>query len=78
MRSYRKHYRRKKMVTRLIEAGYSKSLRQRSLSDREEIVSTLLVFHLFLKVKAVMDQFRKGLDVAAVYGQIQMLCAPCL
>lgn len=53
-------------ATRLLEAGYSKSLRAVSLDDRNGIISTLLTFHLFLKVKAVMDQFREGLEVAGL------------
>ena len=30
------------------------------------MVSTLLTFHLFIKVKAVMDQFKEGLEEAGV------------
>ena len=54
------------ILSRLVEAGYTKSLSQLSLSDRDEIVSTLVAFYLFLKVKAVMDQFRDGLEMAGL------------
>lgn len=50
----------------VVEAGYSKPLSKVSLCDQGEIVSTLLAFHLFLKVKGVMDQFREGLQVAGL------------
>ena len=54
------------MVSRLVEAGYSKSLSQLSLSDRDDIMSSLVSFHFFLKVKAVMDQFREGLETSGL------------
>ena len=50
-------------MSRLVEAGYTKPLNQLLLSDRDEIVSILVSFHLLLKVKAVMDQFREGLEL---------------
>ena len=54
------------MSARLIEAGYSKSLYALSLNDASGMGSTLLTFHLFLKVKAVMDQFKEGLEMAGL------------
>ena len=53
-------------MSSVVEAGYSKALNQVTLRDQGEIVSTLLAFHLFLKVKGVMDQFREGLQVAGL------------
>ena len=53
------------VVSRLVEAGYSKSSSQLSLSDRD-IASSLVSFHFFLKMKAVMDQFREGLETSGL------------
>ena len=55
-----------KALTHLSEAGFTKPLSLVQLSDRREIVSTLLTFHLFIKVKAVMDQFKEGLEEAGL------------
>ena len=53
-------------LTYLMEIGFTKPLSLVHLSDKEEIVSNLITFRLFIKVKAVMDQFKKGLDEAGV------------
>ena len=53
-------------LTYLMEIGFTKPLSLVHLSDKQEIVSNLITFHLFIKVKAVMDQFKKGLDEAGV------------
>lgn len=34
--------------------------------DKEEIIHTIVTFHLFIKVKAVMDQFKEGLEVSGL------------
>lgn len=44
----------------MTEAGYAKPLSLITVIDKK-IISTLLTFHLFIKVKAVMDQFQEGL-----------------
>ena len=37
------------MMSRLVEAGFSKPLSRLSLSDRGNIASSLVDFHMFLK-----------------------------
>ena len=54
------------MLSRLTEAGYSKPLHMISVSDKKGILASLCDFHLFMKVKAVMDQFKDGLALGGV------------
>ena len=51
---------------RITEAGYSKPLHMISANDKKRILTSLCDFHLFMKVKAVMDQFKDGLALASV------------
>lgn len=48
------------------DVGFTKPLSTIRLADKEEIISTIVTFHLFIKVKAVMDQFKEGLEVAGL------------
>ena len=61
-------------LTYLMDVGFTKPLSLVHLSDKEEIVSTLITFHLFIKVKAVMDQFKKGLNEAGVLQYMTKYC----
>ena len=47
----------------LTEAGCSRPLHLLTLSDRKAVVTSLSDFHLFMKVKACMDQFKMGLEL---------------
>jgi len=53
-------------LTLLSEAGYAKPLSLVTLADKRGILGTVLTFHLFIKVKAVMDQFKEGLEMAGI------------
>ena len=46
----------------LNETGYRKAVCSLTLSDRPAIMSALLDYHLMIKVKAEMDQFKEGLQ----------------
>ena len=54
------------MLTQLINVGCNKTVTNLTLSDRSEVISSILEFNLFIKVKAAMDQFREGLDSAGL------------
>ena len=54
------------MLTQLIDVGYNKAVTNLTLSDRSEVISSILDFNLFIKVKAAMDQFREGLNSAGL------------
>lgn len=58
--------------SQIIEAGFTKPVSSLSLSDKGEVVSTLLTFHLFIKVKAVMDQFGEGLERAGLLQYMKL------
>lgn len=47
----------------LTATGFRKAVSWLTLSDRSNVVSALLGFHLMGKVKAEMDQLREGLEV---------------
>ena len=51
----------------MANVGYTKPLTRLSQSDRKEIIDAVQTFHLFIKVKAVMDQFQEGLRYARVH-----------
>ena len=59
------------MLTQLINVGYNKAVTNLTLSDRSEVVSSILEFNLFIKVKAAMGQFREGLDYAGLLPQMK-------
>lgn len=46
----------------LLETGFNKPLFSLKLSDVEVIQMSLLDYHCIVKVKALMDQFKEGLD----------------
>ena len=54
------------MSTLLFETGYSKPITMLSIADIPEIRSTLVDYCCILKVKAAMDQFKEGLDIAGL------------
>lgn len=54
------------MSTLLFETGYSKPVTMLSIADIPEIRSTLVDYCCILKVKAAMDQFKEGLDIAGL------------
>ena len=45
------------------EADYRKPVSNVSLSDKEQIISVLLDYHLLIKVKCCIDQFIEGLEI---------------
>ena len=49
-------------ISLITEAGYMKPLSRLCLDDVSNLVSTLITYHLFIKVKAHMDQFREGVE----------------
>ena len=50
-------------ISFITEAGYMKPLSKLCLDDVSDLVSTLITYHhLFIKVKAHMDQFHEGLE----------------
>ena len=48
----------------IAEAGYTKPL---VISGKDTLLSTILTYHLFIKSKAMMDQFCIGLEKSGVY-----------
>ena len=50
-------------ATVILEAGFSKPLTTVQLSDKADIISLLTTYHLFIKPKAVMDQYKAGLTL---------------
>ena len=59
--SLREIFQEEESIVHMTEAGYAKPLSLITVIDKKEVISTLLTFHLFIKVKAVMDQFQEGL-----------------
>lgn len=59
------------MLEPLLEANYCKPVARLTLSDRQEIIQTLIDFHCYMKPKACMDQFMEGLDVLQVASFIK-------
>ena len=53
-------------MTCLVEAGYLKALTSVSVNEKNDIVTTITTFYLFVKVKAAMDQFQQGLESAGI------------
>ena len=54
----------------VMEAGYKKPLSKLSLEDKEDLVSVITTYHLFIKVKAHMDSFKEGLECFSVLKYI--------
>lgn len=57
--------------TLVAETGYSKSLSQLSLLDRDELCKTVKDYHTLVKILPEMDQFCAGLQTL---GVLDMLC----
>ena len=57
-------------LNKVTEAGYVKPLSRVELSDKCSIVSLLTTYHLFIKAKATMDQFKEGLVAFGIYDYI--------
>lgn len=55
----------------LIETGYRKAVCSMTLSDRPTVLSALLDYHLMIKVKAEMDQFKEGLQTLGFLEAVQ-------
>lgn len=45
----------------VFEAGFTKPLATTKISDKTNIISLLTTYHLFIKPKAAMDQYKEGL-----------------
>ena len=60
----------------MADVGYTKPLTRVSQSDRKEIINAVQTFHLFIKVKAVMDQFQEGLRYARVHIYLKQFIRP--
>ena len=58
-----------KGLSKISEVGYTKPLNRLELSDKC-IISLLTTYHLFIKSKAAMDQFKEGLELFGVYQYI--------
>ena len=59
------------VLTCMSDVGFTKPLSTVRLAHKDEIISTIVTFHLFIKVKAVMDQFKEGLGVAGLLQHIK-------
>lgn len=55
----------------LLETGYRKPISSTSVSDKQEIIASLIDYHCMTKVKAAMDQYIEGLDVLGVLVAIR-------
>ena len=53
-------------LAHVAEVGYMKPLTSVSVIDKNDIIAAVTTFHLFIKVKAAMDQFQQGLELAGV------------
>ena len=56
----------------LNDTGYRKAVCSLTLSDRPAIISALLDYHLMIKVKAEMDQFKEGLQTLGYLKVLQL------
>ena len=57
-------------LSKVSEVGYTKPLNRLELSDKCGIISLLTTYHLFIKSKAAMEQFKEGLELFGVYQYI--------
>ena len=57
-------------LSKVSEVDYTKPLNRLELSDKCHIISLLTTYHLFIKSKAAMDQFKEGLELFGVYQYI--------
>lgn len=55
----------------LNETGYRKAVCSLRLSDRPAVVGALLDYHMMIKVKAEMDQFKEGLQTLGYLDVLQ-------
>ena len=55
-------------VSIITEAGYTRPLINVLISDKGMLLSLIVTYHLFIKSKAMMDQFREGLECAGVHN----------
>ena len=53
-------------MAQLLESGYSKPISQLTLLQRRNLEATLTNYLLYMKVKACMDQFAEGLELAGL------------
>ena len=59
------------VISKITEAGYMKPLHQFEVSGKEDIIFLLTTYHhLFIKVKAMIDQINEGLEVFGIYDYI--------
>lgn len=49
-------------IDALYSTGYTKATKSLTLTDRMDLLSVLLDYHLMAKVKSELDQFRNGLN----------------
>ena len=59
------------VIDLVTEAGYTKSLSSVELSDRNNLISTITTYHIFIKTKAMMDQFKEGLEDTGIYSYLK-------
>ena len=55
----------------IFQMGYSKPLSTLTVTDRWDLISTLTLYHITIKVKSSMDQFINGLQDAQVLSYIR-------
>lgn len=60
------------MMAQLLETGYCKPISQITLMQRRGLAATLTSYHLYMKVKACMDQFSEGLELAGLGKYIKL------
>ena len=59
------------VIDLVTEAGYTKSLSSVELNDRNNLISTITTYHVFIKTKAMMDQFKEGLEDTGIYSYLK-------
>lgn len=55
----------------LLQTGYRKPIPLLALTDKREVITALVDYHMMLKVKCAMDQYMSGLEALGLLGRIQ-------
>ena len=55
----------------LLQTGYRKPISSLVATDKQEVISALLDYHIMLKVKGAMDQYMAGLEALGLLERIR-------
>ena len=55
----------------LLQTGYRKPIELLALADKNVVITALLDYHVMLKVKGAMDQYKAGLETLGLLDKIQ-------